>query len=77
MGRSAATRSAATGGPAFTAHALRIGKTGSGDQCRRSNRNQKAISHSKFSSRVCIARADNERRSTMFLAISGSIGFVS
>jgi hypothetical protein len=74
--RRCALRSRATCSAAFTVHALRIGKAGSGDQCRRSDRNQKAISHSKFSSRVLHCPPDNGVRWSMFPAICGSIDFV-
>ncbi|HEX7619216.1 MAG TPA: hypothetical protein VF480_10925 [Verrucomicrobiae bacterium] len=60
----------------FRSGSLRIGESGSGDQRRRSHRYHQAISHSNISSRVCIARADNERRCAMFRDASGSIGFV-
>jgi hypothetical protein len=55
---------------------LRIRNAGSGDQGDRRDRNQKPISHLNVSSRVCIARADNERRWTMFRGIRGSSDFV-
>jgi hypothetical protein len=51
-------------------------ETGTGDQRRRGHRHHKAISHRIVSSCVCIARADNDRRCSMFRDIAGSIDFV-
>ncbi len=55
---------------------LCVGEPGPGDQRRRGHRDHKTISHGIVSSRVCIARANNESRCAMFPHNRGSIGFV-